>query len=116
MVQTQDNFNKHGNPTDENGEGYAQPKGVQTRAAIAKHLAAKLKVGGVKMDLADLLQADQDMQMNMENRDRFWDQNLENERQKIQQNREKAEAELQDAIHGKPFDEFKMLSEYSSNC
>ena len=43
MVQTQDNF-KHANPTDENGEGFAQPKGVQTRAAIAKHLAAKLKI------------------------------------------------------------------------
>ena len=93
MVQTQDNF-KHANPTDENGEGFAQPKGVQTRAAIAKHLAAKLKVVDQKMDLADLLQADQDMQMNMENRDRFWDQNLESERQKIKIEREKAETAL----------------------
>ena len=46
------------------------------------------------MDLADLLQADQDMQMNMENRDRFWDQNLESERQKIKIEREKAETAL----------------------
>ena len=72
----------------------AQPKGVQTRAAIAKHLAAKLKVTDAKMELTDLLQADQDMQMNMEGRDRFWDQNLENERQKIKKTREEAEAAL----------------------
>ena len=46
------------------------------------------------MELTDLLQADQDMQMNMEGRDRFWDQNLENERQKIKKTREEAEAAL----------------------
>ena len=61
------------------------------------------------MDLADLLQADQDMQMNMESRDRFWDQNLESERQKIKLSREKAETDLQETIRGEKFDEFKKL-------
>ena len=30
-------------------DGYAQPKGVQTRQAIAKHLAAKLKIENDKL-------------------------------------------------------------------
>ena len=45
--------------------------------------------------------------MNMDTRDRFWDQNLENERLKIKKNREEAEAALQDSIRGEKFEEFK---------
>lgn len=40
------------------------------------------------MDLADLIQADQDLQMTSETQDTFWDQNLTTERQKIKENRE----------------------------
>ena len=38
MVQTSDNF-KANTGGDQNGDGFAQPKGVQTRKAIAQHLA-----------------------------------------------------------------------------
>ena len=92
MVQTSDNFLSKPPPaTEGDGEAFAQPKGVQTRAAIARHLAAKLKVGDEKMTLQALVQAEQDMQMNQETKDHFWDQNLINERSKICKNREEAE-------------------------
>ena len=58
MVQTSDNFRVKEQTGEDTSESYAQPKGVQTRAAIARHLAAKLKVGNSKMDLDGLLQAD----------------------------------------------------------
>ena len=45
MVQTSDNF-KANTGGDQNGDGFAQPKGVQTRKAIAQHLAQKLKIDG----------------------------------------------------------------------
>ena len=44
MVQTSDNFRVKEQTGEDTGESYAQPKGVQTRAAIARHLAAKLKI------------------------------------------------------------------------
>ena len=47
-----------------------------------------------KVPLTDLIQADMDMQMNMECRDRFWEENLEIERIKINKNREEAETAL----------------------
>ena len=50
------------------------------------------------MDLAGMLQADQDMQVNQENRDQFWDDNLECERQKIKKNREEHEKALPETI------------------
>ena len=53
-MQTAENF-RHGGGDETGGEGFAQPKGVQTRAAIAKHLAAKLKVVGQRKDLEELL-------------------------------------------------------------
>jgi len=61
MAQTADNYGRGGTHNDDAGEAYAQPKGVQTRAAIANHLAQKLKIGNQRMALADLIQADHDL-------------------------------------------------------
>lgn len=44
--------------------------------------------------------------MTQETRDTFWDQNLVSERQKIKENRENAEQQLQDVIKGERFEEF----------
>lgn len=113
MAYTADNFPKAMEPNTEehhhHGDNLAQPKGVQTRAAISMHLAEKLKLSDAKMDLAALILAEQDMQMNQESKDQFWDANLKKEREKITENREAAESELQAAIQKEKFDKFNDL-------
>ena len=52
-------------------DGYAQPKGVQTRQAIAKHLAAKLKIPN-EPDIATLQAYEKELRANELTDDSFW--------------------------------------------
>ena len=45
-----------------NSDGFAQPKGVQTRAAIATHLAKKLKIAN--QDVNTLMAFEKEMRSN----------------------------------------------------
>ena len=60
---------KDTDPVDETE--FAQPKGIQTRAAIANHLAKKLKIAN--QDLATLQSFEKVIKANENLQDTFWE-------------------------------------------
>ena len=87
MVQTSDGF--AGNPAlaaGGDGEAFAQPKGVQTRAAIARHLAAKLKIDDENMDPNAIFDQYNELKENERatGSKTYWDKAISNEREKMQ--------------------------------
>ena len=79
MVGTGDSKLFHRNQPgagDGSEEGFAQPKGVQTRAAIANHLAKKLKIANPNQDLTTLMSIEKELHSNEQPKDNFWEQKL----------------------------------------
>lgn len=76
------NKTNHG-PND--SDGFAQPKGIQTRAAIANHLAKKLKIAN--KDLTTLMKFESQLRANDETQDTFWQVKLRKEREKLEATR-----------------------------
>jgi len=98
MIRTGDS-NAFGNRPPDSGfneEELAQPKGRQTRAAIATHLANKLKIGN--MDLPDLMAYEKEIRANEEHKDEFWKKKLSDERLRLEKIRKNQEEELQRVI------------------
>ena len=84
MVQTSDNFLSKPPPaTEGDGEAFAQPKGVQTRAAIARHLAAKLKIDETMSPDEIFAQYDKIMLEQKGSSKTHWDQAIQAEREKV---------------------------------
>ena len=79
-------------------EGFAQPKGVQTRAAIANHLAKKLKIANSSHDLTTLMSIEKEIHSSEKSKDSFWEDKLREERKRLEETRLQQEQELQQVI------------------
>ena len=89
MIQTGDSkkFNKGNTAEADDSSRFAQPKGVQTRAAIATHLAKKLKIADQGLNIDSLMEIEKQMRQGdvSVSSDQFWEEKLTSERKRLQE-------------------------------